>query len=113
MTKREVFQLLSMIACYYEHFELDQERVNAWTKVLKPYDFEPLEQNLIKHVTESPYPPKISELVRKKAAGARTIPNDRETEHSLKSDYAQASPEVVQAHLAKLREILGIKREER
>jgi len=112
MTKREVFQLLSMIACYYEQFVVDQAKVDAWTRVLRNNDFDPLEKNLLTHVTESAYPPKISELVRKGGASAQAIPDDIETEISLKQNETKASAEVANEHLKKMRAILGIRREE-
>ena len=39
MTKREVFQLLKLIAVYYDSFDLQQEKVDEWFAVLKRRKF--------------------------------------------------------------------------
>ena len=42
MTKRETFSLLSMIQAYYDHFEVDQMKVDVWHEALKSYEMEDL-----------------------------------------------------------------------
>ena len=109
MTKREVFQLLRMIASYYDSFVINQEKVDTWFKLLTRFSFEVIEENLLAYVTESPFPPKLSDLV-KKPDGSRVIPSCGETEVILWQKERPASPEVVQESLAKMRAILGIVR---
>ncbi|MEH7342516.1 replicative helicase loader/inhibitor [Bacillus sp. JJ1532] len=112
MTKREVFNLMSLISVYYEQFELNQEKVDSWHQVLKGYSADQLEGNFLDFVVESPYPPKISDLIRKPAVVSRVIPGCDDTTYILHMDYKPASREVVERELKKMREILGIRQGE-
>lgn len=111
MTKRETFILLTMIGEYYSKFDIDQEKVNAWFDVLKNYSFEKAKQNLTKYVAESPYPPRISDLVFTPYKASNDIPNVEETLVLLYRKDQPAKEEIVQVELAKMRQILGIERE--
>jgi len=111
MTKREVFNLLKLISVYYDSFELKQEKVDEWYSVLRGESFQRLEENLRKHVAQSSYPPKVSELICKTEAGSRAIPDEDETRYILILKEKPASKEVVEQSLAKIREILGIQGE--
>ena len=110
MTKREVFQLLKQISIYYDSFEIEPEKVAKWYTVLKGESLQKLEENLRKHVEHSPYPPRVSELVCKSENGSRAIPNGEDTKYIIYVKDKPASKEVVERSLAKIREILGIKR---
>ena len=112
MTKRETFHLMTLISMYYEQFELNQEKVNIWHQVLKEFSVDQLHKNLLDFVAECHYPPKISDLIRKPAAVSRVIPGCEDTTYILHMDYKPASREVVERELAKMREILGIRRGE-
>jgi len=109
MTKRDVFELLKLISVYYESYEINQEKVDQWFKMLKDYQYGLLERNLRRHVACSPYAPKVSDLIRHPENGSRAIPNVEETRSFLKQNQKPASEEVVQRSLAKIREILCIK----
>ncbi|WP_153127320.1 replicative helicase loader/inhibitor [Peribacillus tepidiphilus] len=111
MTKREVFILLGMIAEYYEQFQLDQKRVDAWYEALKDCSFDRIKNNLLAFVVESAFPPKISDLVRKTSAVSRFIPSYEETKSILYTNQQLAKEECIQEELAKMREILGIRRD--
>ncbi|KAF0820872.1 MULTISPECIES: replicative helicase loader/inhibitor [unclassified Cytobacillus] len=112
MTKRETYTLLALIAVYYEQFEVNQQKIDYWHELLHPYEIEELQLNLYRHVEESPYSPKISDLVRKPMAVSRAIPDCRDTALIVPTSWKPAREEVVQAELAKMREILGIARGE-
>lgn len=112
MTKRETYTLLALIAVYYEQFEVNQRKIDSWHEVLQNHEIENLRRNLLLHVEESPYPPKISDLVRKSAAVSRSIPDCWDTAYIVPPAWKPASEAVVQAELAKMREILGIRRTE-
>ena len=112
MTKRELFQLLKLIAVYYDSFELQQEKVDEWYCILEGEPLQRIEENLRKHVAHSPYPPRVSELVCKPENGSRAIPNREDTKNILTSQDQPASKEVVERSLAEIRKILGIKKEE-
>jgi hypothetical protein len=110
MTKREVFHLLKLISVYYDPFDIHQEKVDEWYHVLKDDSFPRLEDNLRQHVANSPYPPRVSELIRKPENGSRAIPNLEETRVLLAVGERLASEEIVQQSLANIRELLGIER---
>ncbi len=112
MTKREVFQILKLIGLYYDSFEINQEKVDEWYLMLKKQTFSTLQKHVREHATLSAYPPKISELIRKPAFGARDIPNAEETRVFLYRQEPRASEETVQKSLAQIRDILGIERGE-
>ncbi|KAF0822784.1 MULTISPECIES: hypothetical protein [Cytobacillus] len=112
MTKRETYTLLALIAVYYEQFEVNQLKIDYWHEVLQHHEVEDLRLNLLRHVEVSPYPPKISDLVRKSAAVSRAVPDCRDTAYIVPTSWKPAREEVVQAELAKMREILGIARGE-
>ncbi|WP_338470940.1 hypothetical protein R4Z10_19535 [Niallia sp. XMNu-256] len=112
ISKREVFHLLRLISVYYDSFDLQQEKIDEWCRVLKDETLQVLEENLRKHVAYSPFPPKVSDLLCKPKNGSRAIPNDEDTKIILTSPYQPASKEVVERSLAQIREILGIKRGE-
>ncbi|MDQ0221069.1 hypothetical protein [Peribacillus cavernae] len=58
----------------------------------------------------STYPPKVSDLVVAGAVVSRAIPDYQETVVILKTHQKPAAKEVIQQELAKMREILGIRR---
>ena len=110
LTKRELFQLLKLIAVYYDSFELQQEKVDEWYCILQGESLQRIEENLRKHVARSPYPPRISELVCKPENGSRAIPNHEDTRFIMEIKERPVSKEVVEQSLAQIREILGIHR---
>jgi hypothetical protein len=109
MIKKETFQLLKTISTYYDQFVISQEKVDLWHGVLKPYQSEVIEENLIGFVKESPYPPKIADLLPKRS-GVMTVPSAGETKFILTTRHKPASQAVVQQELANMRAILGITR---
>ncbi|PLT33505.1 replicative helicase loader/inhibitor [Bacillus sp. V5-8f] len=110
MTKRELFTLLDLITEYYDQFEVDQKKVDSWHEALRAYSFEKVKENTLAFVTTSPYPPKISDLVGGNPVASRYVPDDKETVVVLYTREKPASEEVIQEELAKMRQILGIRR---
>lgn len=110
MTKREVFQLLRQISHYYDSYEINQEKVDQWYKILKDFSFAKLETNLQKHVQHSTYPPKISELIQTVDNYSRYIPNVEETYQMLNQPVQVASKEKAEAALQEIAKILHIQR---
>lgn len=109
MMKRETFELLKAINTFYDQFIVNQEKVNLWHEVLKSYEHDIVQERLFSFVKESPYPPKIADLLPK-STGAMTVPNARETRFIMATRHKLASEEVVQRELANMRAILGIQR---
>ncbi|WP_260851775.1 replicative helicase loader/inhibitor, partial [Bacillus pumilus] len=66
MTKAETLELLKLIKTYYEHFEVDQSKLDAWAKILKPENYERIEANLIVYVKNNQFPPKVADLIKAK-----------------------------------------------
>jgi hypothetical protein len=109
MTKRETFELLKKIAVFYDQFDVNPEKVDLWFQVLLSFSFEETQQKLFSYVREGHYPPKVVDLIPKSTAKP-TIPSQDETKFIIKMRERPASEVVVQRELAKMREILGIKR---
>lgn len=115
MTKKETLELLKLIKTYFEHFEIDQERINAWARILKPENYEQIEANLIVYVKYNQFPPKVADLIKAKEARkdrSAAIPNVDETQNYL-SEMDKAEPteeelEQIEQHKAKIRKLLGI-----
>ncbi|MEK5521804.1 MULTISPECIES: replicative helicase loader/inhibitor [Heyndrickxia] len=108
MTKRETFQLLKLIAEYYDSFEISQEKVDSWYEILIIFPFEELKENLIQYVKSSTYPPKIADIIGKSASMSRVVPSYEHTVPKLHFQNKRASEDVITDELAKLRKVLGI-----
>lgn len=115
MTKAETLELLKLIKTYYEHFEFDQTKLDAWARILKPENYERIEANLIVYVKYNQFPPKVADLIKAKEARtdrSAAIPNVEETYHYL-SEMERAEPteeeqEKIEQHKAAIRKVLGI-----
>ncbi|WP_160724901.1 replicative helicase loader/inhibitor [Bacillus sp. USDA818B3_A] len=73
MNKKECYKLMNLIQVYYEKFQFDQHKLDAWYMVLQKYSYDNVQKNLLKFVGEFPHPPKISDLVHN-SQGRRYIP---------------------------------------
>ncbi|MDQ0221070.1 hypothetical protein J2S21_004228 [Peribacillus cavernae] len=47
MTKNELFTILELIIVYYDQFEIDQKKVDAWHEVLQTCSFEKVKDRLL------------------------------------------------------------------
>lgn len=108
MKKSETFTLLALIANYYEQFDINQKKVDTWHKALKSFNYEQLEKNLLVHVAESPYPPKIAQLVQRETATSRIIPSIEETSKLTHQRAKRAKEDMIQNELRKMRSILDL-----
>ncbi|RFU61093.1 replicative helicase loader/inhibitor [Peribacillus glennii] len=110
MTKHELFTILELITAYYDQFELDQKKIDAWHDVLRSCSFESVKARLTSFAAVSAFPPKVSDLVGAGAVGCcRAIPDVKETLVILETRHKPASKEVIKQELAHMREILGIR----
>ncbi|MFD2442590.1 hypothetical protein ACFSO7_01070 [Bacillus sp. CGMCC 1.16607] len=75
MNKKELYKLMDFIQDYYDKFQFDQKKLDAWHLVLQKYSYDSVHENLLKFVVDSPHPPKISDLVQN-LSGGRHIPDD-------------------------------------
>ncbi|WP_144473001.1 replicative helicase loader/inhibitor [Bacillus pumilus] len=115
MTKAETLELLKLIKTYYEHFEIDQERINAWARILKPENYEQIEAKLIVYVKYNQFPPKVADLIKAKESRtdrSAAIPNIEETQNYLseldKAEPTEEEQEQIERHKAEIRKVLGI-----
>ncbi|RFU63686.1 hypothetical protein D0469_19360 [Peribacillus saganii] len=108
MTKRETFEILKLIGDYYGQFTVDQQKIDAWNEALKTYSFQQIKQNLVCYVTQSPAPPKISDLVKQNPAGGHTAPGAHQT---LDLEWEPAVEQDIREELQRLRKILGIRKD--
>lgn len=115
MTKAETLELLKLIKTYFEHFEFDQTKLDAWARILKPENYEKIEANLIVYVKYNQFPPKVADLIKAKETRtdrSAAIPNVEETQSYLseldKAEPTQEELEQIEQHKAKIRKLLGI-----
>jgi hypothetical protein len=73
MNKKEIYKLMDLIQVYYDKFQFDQHKLDAWHRVLQKYSYDRVHENLLKFMVDSPHPPKISDLVQNTSWG-RDIP---------------------------------------
>jgi hypothetical protein len=111
-TKRETYALLEQIYLCYDQFQINQQKIDSWHEALKDFSYEPLHRNLLNYVTHSSFPPKICDLISTSDLRSRAIPDAIETYTQLIIDQPPANEEVIKAELAKIRELLGIQRED-
>lgn len=69
MNKKESYKLMDLIQAYYEKFQFDQQKLDAWYMILQKYSYDEVQKNLLKFVEESPHAPKISDLVQNLSGG--------------------------------------------
>ncbi|MFK9094408.1 hypothetical protein [Bacillus salipaludis] len=61
--------MMVLIQVYYDKFQFDQHKLDAWHMVLQKYSYDPVHENLLEFVLDSPHPPKISDLVQNSSWG--------------------------------------------
>ncbi|HBU89861.1 replicative helicase loader/inhibitor [Bacillus pumilus] len=115
MTKAETLELLKLIKTYYEHFEVDQSKLDAWARILKPENYERIEANLFVYVKYNQFPPKVADLIKAKESRtdrSAAIPNIEETQNYLseldKAEPTEEEQEQIERHKAEIRKVLGI-----
>lgn len=74
MTKEQVFELLSFIRNIYHNFTFDQEKLNAWAKLLKDQDANKVFENAERYAKENRFAPTIADL---RIAGSEYRPDIR------------------------------------
>jgi len=63
MTKKETFQILKLIQQFYERFEINQDKIDAWHDVLQAEDFNAVYSILKSVVKTNKFPPTIAEIL--------------------------------------------------
>lgn len=62
MNKEQVFEVLQLIGHVYPNFEVTQEKLDVWHKLLKDQNPAVVMKNAERHVLESKFPPVIADL---------------------------------------------------
>jgi hypothetical protein len=87
LERQELVLLFRIITEYYDNFSVTSEKVDAWYLILRDSDFHTLKTNLLQHIKNSSFAPKIKDLLntRKPDEVARYIPGVEETQALLKT----------------------------
>ncbi len=111
MNREQVKELFKLLVNFYPTFEVTSEKVNAWHKFLQNYEAETIFTNTENHIYENKFPPTVADLVKVNHQEV-VVPTVEETKKMLEkyNHYKPASEKVVEEELKKMREILGIKR---
>lgn len=62
MTKREVAKVLAFLNSVYPNFEVTQNKIDAWTRLLKDQNPAVVMRNAERYALNQKYPPALSEL---------------------------------------------------
>ena len=112
MNKKEVYEIARLIRSYYEQTKFNQEKLDAWYAILQNYEFVKVKVNLEAFVKRSDFPPKMRDLIEEEKPLSSNVPSYEETMTLFGVKAERSSSTVVQEELAKMREILGIRRDE-
>jgi len=116
ISKKQTFEILTMIKEYYEQFEITQSKIDAWYLALKDYEYDIILRNLVQYSKEHKFAPKIADLISEKTNEVdriHAIPNVEETLeylHSIsrKTEISEDEQQLVEKSKEKIRKILGI-----
>ena len=78
----EVWTLFERIAHYYPVFSADDDKAEAWHRVLRDIPFDVACENLEVHVRESSYPPTVADI-RRGYEERSNVPGVEETRRML------------------------------
>lgn len=114
MTEQETFKIIRFIADNYQaKFKIDDVKalVKSWHRTLAGWDYEMLLTRLDRHISLSPFPPALSDLLRPQSEETSAVPNAEQTQIMIDSLYTVSNPtsaEEVSMHLAEIRKrIMG------
>jgi len=115
ISKKQTFEILSLIREFYEQFEITQPKIDSWHLVLKSYDFEMVKENLLKYCKTNKFAPKVADLIQEKTIvldRMNAIPSVEETHEYLKTlnrpEYNKEDLQQIAESKAEIRKILGI-----
>jgi hypothetical protein len=116
MNKKQTFEILTLIQNFYEQFDINQNKIDAWHLVLKNFDLDKVKDNLLQYCRSSIYPPKVADLIKDKPKildRMNAIPGVEETRFYLNSfpnpeEFTDEQKQSIEQSKAKIRQILGI-----
>ena len=114
MNRAAVIELLETINSMYPGRIREDNfatTLSVWSSLLAKHDESTVFDNLAAHAETSTYPPTISDLLKKPEKS--TVPGYEETmkRFEVQGGREPADPKVAEAELAKIREMLGVKRD--
>jgi len=62
VTKADILKLFKFLHAIYPNFEVTQEKIDAWSLVMKDMDFDRVMARAKEHSQENKFPPTISEI---------------------------------------------------
>jgi len=62
VNKKQVVEIFKLIKSVYPNFEVDQMKVDTWSKVMKGQDYERVIIKLEEHMKTNKFPPTIAEI---------------------------------------------------
>lgn len=62
MNREQVIQLFKLIKSVYPTFEVDTQKVDIWTRLMKDMDFNRVMTKAEEHVQSNKFPPTIAEI---------------------------------------------------
>lgn len=113
MDRKQTAELLTKIESYYTgkiKIEDRKRRLDDWADGLADIDKALIDKNFTNHIRTSPFPPTISDLVKRPELQSRAVLNAEDTRGLIdKLDNAPpADEDVATEALAEMRRILGI-----
>jgi hypothetical protein len=63
MIKKEAFNIMQYVKVFYERFEINQEKINAWYNVLQAEDFQEVRKIVEVYARTNKFPPTVAELL--------------------------------------------------
>lgn len=103
----EVWTLFERISHYYPNFTADDDKAEAWQRVLSDIPFDVACENLEEYVKESIYPPTIADIRRGGSEEKSNVPGVEETRQWLREvdrmrERAVPMPEHVRKELRRI-----------
>jgi 3-dehydroquinate dehydratase len=116
ISKKETYELFSLIQDFYEQFEITQSKIVSWHSAIKDCDLETVKNNLLVYCKENIFPPKVADMIKQKPKiidRMNAIPNVQETRQYLaalsqKNQYSDEQLQSIECSKAQIRKILGI-----
>ena len=83
MIKKETLEVLSEIHSYWNHFQVNQERIDKWHVILIDFEFDVIMANLLDYVKISSYAPTVADLIKLGEKRDKYVPSAEDTKKYL------------------------------
>lgn len=106
MDREQVIQLFKLIKSVYPNFEVDTQKVDTWTRLMKDMDFKRVIAKAEEHVQTNKFPPTIAEI----SAFAPPKNNTLEKMKQWEREHEQVPDEVKQQFAEQLKHLIKDKK---